>query len=328
MLACVTVFGDEMKAKRSTDGPGGQSGDKAGPWDDHYERLRDNRTLYHNDDYLEFLVRRVWRLDRPCCVVDFGCGYGRMGMVLFSLLPEESAYTGIDTSGPLLAKGRELSADLAYSAEFIEADVHEAPFADNSFDIAFSHTVLMHIPDPEKAIAEMVRVTREGGMVITCDANRNAANALLHIHETNELDNTPLDFFQTMNRHTRQQKGIDYNIGMRMPVLLRQAGLRDIGCRISDAVRLLFPPFDAEQEKLFKAICDEGLGYQPTDEEAIARWRERLVRHGISPDVAGKEIQRELDRDFLHKGRGYHTMWPGALTFSYGTVAKSKASER
>jgi len=321
----MTAFGDDMKARLSTDGPGGQSADEAGPWDDHYERLRAKRTLYHNDDYLEFLVRRVWRLDRPCRVVDFGCGYGRMGMVLMSLLPEGSAYTGIDTSGPLLARGRELSADLAYPAEFIEADVREAPFPDNSFDIAFSHAVLMHVPDAEKAIAEMVRVTADGGMVITCDANRNAANALLQIHETNELDNAPLELFQTMNAHVRQQKGVDYNMGIRMPILLHRAGLQNVGCRISDAVRLLFPPFNAEQEKLFKAMCDEGFGYQPTDEEAIAGWREQLVSRGISPEAAAKEVRRELDRDFLHKGRDYHTVWTGALTFTYGTVAKSKA---
>ncbi|MDY7011673.1 MAG: hypothetical protein SVV80_13130 [Planctomycetota bacterium] len=47
--------------------------------------------------------------------------------------------------------------------------------------------------------------------------------------------------------------------------------------------------------------------------------------YGISHEAADKEIQRELDRDFLHKGRDYHTVWPGLLTFSYGTVTKSKA---
>jgi len=32
-------------------------------------------------------VTRVWKLDQPCRVVDFGCGYGKFGTMLLPLLP-------------------------------------------------------------------------------------------------------------------------------------------------------------------------------------------------------------------------------------------------
>jgi ubiquinone/menaquinone biosynthesis C-methylase UbiE len=292
-------------------------------WDDKYEYLRDAVFLHHNKDYWEFLIRDVWRLDKMCRVVDFGCGYGRMGLVLLSLLPEGSTYAGIDTSEVLLAKGRKIWADLPYPAEFIQGDVRDVPVDDNRFDIAFSHTVLMHISRPEEAIAEMVRVTKHGGMVITCDANRNAANAMFHIHETHELESTPLSLFQKINAEVRRQTGADYNIGIKTPVLLHEAGLRNIDCRISDAVRLLIPPLDTEEKvKLHKALCDEGFGYQPEDEEEISRWREKLIEWGISAQDAAREVEREINRDFLHKGKAYRTVYPGLLTFSYGTVEK------
>ena len=100
----------------------------------------------------------------------------------------------------------------------------------------------MHLPQPAKALGEMIRVTRDGGRVIACEACNNAINALVHVHETDELAHVPLSLFQGMNAHLRTQTGIDRNIGMKMPVLMHQAGLAEVQARISDAVRTSFPP--------------------------------------------------------------------------------------
>ncbi|MCC7147338.1 MAG: class I SAM-dependent methyltransferase [Phycisphaeraceae bacterium] len=299
----------------------------SGHWDDRYEHLCASQWLYHNADYWRFLVRDVWRLDRPCRIVDFGCGYGRWGLVLLELLPQGSTYTGLDTSGPLLAKARQIYAQKPYEARFLQADVRNVPLQDDSFDLAFCHAVLMHVPEPRRAVAEMVRVTRDGGMVIACEGNRNAVTALLHIEESNELDNAPLELFQTMNRHVRERSGVDYNIGARMPILLHHAGLKDVACRVTDAVRLLLPPLDsAKDQPFFQAICNEGMGYQPSDAQEIAQWEQRLVSYGVGPAQAQKEVRRELQRDYRHKGPNYHTVWPSLHTFSYGTVVKPKSS--
>ncbi|WP_408070210.1 hypothetical protein [Butyrivibrio sp. JL13D10] len=29
-----------------------------------------------NNDYFEFLVKCVWKIDKPVRIIDFGCGYG------------------------------------------------------------------------------------------------------------------------------------------------------------------------------------------------------------------------------------------------------------
>ena len=67
-------------------------------WDSKFEYLRNSRFLYHNDGYLEFLVAKVWKIEKPVKVVDFGCGYGFVGIKLLPLLPKGSTYTGIDSS--------------------------------------------------------------------------------------------------------------------------------------------------------------------------------------------------------------------------------------
>jgi ubiquinone/menaquinone biosynthesis C-methylase UbiE len=294
-----------------------------GFWDDANEYLRDCYLLQHNDDYLEFLVDKVWKLKEPCRLIEFGCGSGKMGLKLLPLLPLGSAYTGIDQSSALLAEARQIWSRAPFQAEFREGSIYETPFPENAFDIALTHTVLMHAPYPEKALQEMIRVTRPGGMVITCEANRNAHTAMLHIDEVNHLETVPLELFQTINREIRQRTGVDHNIGIKMPVLMHKAGLVNVQARKSDAVRCLFPPLDTGyKQKLFKAICDEGYGQPRPDEVQRARWKANLIGYGISEQSAEAEIDRELAEDFLNKGPGYHTVYPTLLTWSYGIVRK------
>jgi ubiquinone/menaquinone biosynthesis C-methylase UbiE len=293
-------------------------------WDAGEEYLRDCFLLQHNDDYLEFLVQKVWGLKKACRLVEFGCGAGKMGGVLLPLLPPGSSYTGIDQSAALIAKARLTWAKAPFQAELHEGSIYATPFPDNSFDVALAHTVLMHVPFPEKALQEMIRVTRSGGMVISCEANRNAHTALLHIEETNHQETVPLEVFQTINREIRKRTGVDHNIGIKMPVLMHKAGLVNVQARQSDAVRCLFSPLDTEdKQRLFKAICDEGYGQPRLDEAGMARWKTNLMSYGITEGAAMAEIGRELEENFLNNGPGYHTVYPTLLTWSYGTVRKS-----
>ena len=295
-------------------------------WDDQADLLSAWRSMDHNEDYWRFLVRDVWRLDRaPVRVADFGCGYGWAGLFLLPMLASGSEYTGLDRSQALLDKGKELFATSGRPANFVQGDATQSSFDDDQFDVAIAHALAMHLPAAEKALAEMIRVTRDGGLVITCDASRNAINALIHVHETDEQEHTPLSLFQRMNAHVRGRSGVDYNIGMKMPVLMHKAGLQDVGARVSDAVRLSFPPIDTpEKERVFQAICSAGLGLVPTDEAGFQRAVAQLTDRGLTEAEAAGELRREMGNDYGHKGRGYHIVQPGLMTISFGTVRKSR----
>lgn len=296
-------------------------------WDDKADLLSAWRRMDHNEDYWRFLVRDVWRLDRaPVRIVDFGCGNGWAGRFLLPMLAAGSEYTGFDRSQPLLDRGKELFAASGRRATLVQGEATEAPFANDQFDVAIAHALLMHLPAAETALAEMIRVTRDGGLVITCDASRNAINALIHVHETDEQDHSPLSLFQRMNAQTRRRSGVDYNIGMKMPVLMHRAGLADVGARVSDAVRLSFPPLDTpEKERAFAAICDAGLGLAPGDEASFRSAVAQLADRGLTEAEAAGELRREIANDYRHKGRDYHIVQPGLMTISFGRVSKSRA---
>jgi SAM-dependent methyltransferase len=153
--------------------------------------------------------------------------------------------------------------------------VNAAPFADGEFDIAIAHTVLMHLPEPRRALTEMIRVTRDGGLVIACEVSRNAVNAMIHVHETNEQEHMPLAMFQAMNANIRRRSGVDYNIEMKMPVLMRQAGPVDIQARISDAVRTVFPPLDTPEKEriLTRSATMASAHIRPTTRASARRSR-------------------------------------------------------
>jgi ubiquinone/menaquinone biosynthesis C-methylase UbiE len=49
-------------------------------------------------------------------------------------------------------------------ADFALADGEELPFADESFDVAYSNGVLHHTPDTERAVRELRRILKPGGV--------------------------------------------------------------------------------------------------------------------------------------------------------------------
>jgi len=90
-------------------------------WNSLFDELASTRFLHHNDDYLEFLVEKVWKFTEPMNIVDFGCGFGYMGLKILPLLPFGCKYTGIDMAGNLIEKGRELYAETSFDFDFIQA---------------------------------------------------------------------------------------------------------------------------------------------------------------------------------------------------------------
>jgi ubiquinone/menaquinone biosynthesis C-methylase UbiE len=108
-------------------------------------------------------------------LLDLGSGPGSITIGLAeALAPGE--VVGIDAQPTQVERARALSAERGVTnATFEVADAYNLPFPDNSFDAAFAHVVLMHLTDPIRALVEVHRVLRPGGVVGVRDPDMGSA---------------------------------------------------------------------------------------------------------------------------------------------------------
>jgi SAM-dependent methyltransferase len=99
-------------------------------------------------------------------VLDIGCGPGWFWAGAAHLLPERIELTLADQSPGMVAEAVARCASLKqWSVTGIETDASTLPFADASFDTVVAMHMLYHVRDQEKALAEMHRVLKPGGLL-------------------------------------------------------------------------------------------------------------------------------------------------------------------
>ena len=59
-------------------------------WNHRLDYLLRTRKSFWNDDYIRFLVSQVWKIQKPVSILDCGCGYGFLGLLLLPAMPRES----------------------------------------------------------------------------------------------------------------------------------------------------------------------------------------------------------------------------------------------
>ena len=95
-------------------------------------------------------------------VLDVGCGTGNVALAAAA---RGAAATGVDPSARLVALARERAARAGADARFLTGEAGRLPLPDGGFDATVSAFAVIFAPDPARALAEMVRVTRPGGAV-------------------------------------------------------------------------------------------------------------------------------------------------------------------
>jgi ubiquinone/menaquinone biosynthesis C-methylase UbiE len=122
-----------------------------------YERMMGVWTRYVGDIFLDWVVPAAglhW--------LDVGCGTGAFTQLLVDRCAP-SEVQGIDPAESQLAFAHRRPA--AQKAEFMLGDAMDLPFGENRFDAAVMALVIFFVPEPEKGVAEMVRVVKPGGTI-------------------------------------------------------------------------------------------------------------------------------------------------------------------
>ncbi len=216
--------------------------------------LEEQREYIFNEDYFRKILVPMMGLKEDSAILDVGCGLGFIGTELAEFVPRGKV-VGVDLDPELIkeAEKRRREADIK-NLDFRVGDACALPFADSSVDLSICQTLLMHLKDPSKGVAEMGRVTKKGGRVVAIEPDFASLSQYDSAIETMGLS---LDDRCRMWRWERIMstgkknlgKG-DNDIGLKIPHLFYKSGLRLLGVRCLDKVFYLVPPYEGHELEL------------------------------------------------------------------------------
>jgi SAM-dependent methyltransferase len=158
--------------------------------------------------------------------LDVGCGTGALTQTILAQADPRSV-RGVDASVRFLAYAREQTPDAR--ASFVVGDAQALPEPDDGYDAVVSGLALNFIPDGRRAVAEMRRVARHGGVVAVYVWDYAGEMQMMRY------------FWDTAGALDEAARSLDEE--NRFPIcrpgpleaLFREAGLRDVAVRAIDA---------------------------------------------------------------------------------------------
>ena len=103
-------------------------------------------------------------------LLDCGCGPGSITIGLAAAVAPDGRVVGLDIEPRQLDTARALASERGVTnRSFQQGSIYELPFDDASFDVAVAHFVVEHVSDPLRALKEVRRVLRPGGLAAIKD---------------------------------------------------------------------------------------------------------------------------------------------------------------
>lgn len=124
---------------------------------DNYRKHKSTNPLQRRllDNFTKTLVREVKEL-KPKTVLDVGCGEG-FTLEQLRLAGIGKRLEGVDFLPRAIELGRKEHPELDLKV----GDIFDLKYKDSSFDVVICSEVLEHVPEPEKGLEELVRVSKK-----------------------------------------------------------------------------------------------------------------------------------------------------------------------
>ena len=155
-------------------------------------------------------------------VLEVGCGGGHFTNIIKKHFPNCEVY-GIDLDTNHINFAKNKCKELGIDVKYLEADINSLPFADETFDVIFSHTVVEHMPF-ENFITEQYRTLKTGGnIVIMRVAGGKRDNPYMYLEDEigKVFDKLEYDDMPTVGQYSEEPE-------QRM-ARLHNYGLKDLG---------------------------------------------------------------------------------------------------
>jgi SAM-dependent methyltransferase len=153
-------------------------------------------------------------------LLDVGCGPGTITVDLAARVAP-GRVTAVEVTAEALALARtEAGSRGQDNIDFVVADVHSLDFPDDTFDVVHAHQVLQHVADPVRALRELRRVCRPGGVVAVRDSDYAAFTWFPSVPE--------LDEWLALYTGAARANGGEPDAGRRLLSWAREAGFADV----------------------------------------------------------------------------------------------------
>jgi 2-polyprenyl-3-methyl-5-hydroxy-6-metoxy-1,4-benzoquinol methylase len=135
-----------------------------------YDRWHEERDVPEDDHYdqpWQVLARTHMGPVRGLKVLEIGCGRGGFARYLLEqgadLVAADFSETALE-----IAQRRLVASP---KCEILVADIQDIPFPPETFDVVVSLDTLEHVSDPDRGLAELVRVAKTGGKLVITTPN-------------------------------------------------------------------------------------------------------------------------------------------------------------
>jgi SAM-dependent methyltransferase len=118
---------------------------------------------------LKVFTHSLLRLRPGERILDVGCGCGDDLRELATLVTPNGCAVGIDSSQAMIDEARQRNAGCELPLQFERGDAGQLRWRADYFDACRADRVFQHLPDPERALNEMLRVLKPGGRVLIVD---------------------------------------------------------------------------------------------------------------------------------------------------------------
>jgi SAM-dependent methyltransferase len=146
---------------------------------------------------------------------DLGCGVGMVTALLAELVGPDGQVTGIDASAAQLAQASERLQSRSPNIRFVEASATATGLPPASFDFVYSRFLLIHLPEPARALDEMHALLKPGGILVCEDGDLTSAGS---------EPPSALDAFADLWGRLGPKRGVDYTLGRRLFRMVQAAG--------------------------------------------------------------------------------------------------------
>jgi SAM-dependent methyltransferase len=211
-------------------------------------------------------------------VLDLGCGPAGSIALLAERVGASGSVTAvdIDPAHVTLARHHVAERELA-NVEVLQGNARATALPSGSFDVVHARLLLVNIPRPDQVVAEMVRLVKPGGWVITDEADGGA-------HVCYPPDQA-WDQLAAILHAAYRSDGADVMIGRKLTTLLRGGGLVEVGADTRADVYPAGHPRRTLLADLVRSMQGKVVERGIASENELARLDREVRDHLANPDT-------------------------------------------